>query len=317
MTIKRLSALLLAVLMLLSMSACGSFVSIMPGTEYTPPESDNGDETGPVFAEKSLLSFLSMELLAESYYSDTPVALSYQSIVDGTPGCRSYVFDRSSIITACDALRSMKLVGRTDAASPTEAEYVLTMADGEEYVFTFGVLEDGTHVITTYTGAYMVTGGDALWDVQFPAYSGDFDLFDLYFSDDVRAFADNFYSNRPVSVGYRMSSGATITTEDPETIKAVFRALEAATVTVVENYPDQNIDLNQTVDYIFTMADGSYYTFSFAQQCLAVKASPRFPTVYYWMGNMSELWDIQIRSESNVGKFEGGCGMISEPQRGS
>lgn len=308
MTIKKIITLLLAALMLLSAGACGEFVSIMPGTEYAPPESEAAEEaeTGAVFTEKALLSFLSLDSFAESYYSDTPVALSYRSVVDGTPGCRAYVFDRGSIITACDALRGMKLVGRTDATSAAEAEYILTMEDGTEHTFTFGIMEDGTRTISTYTGSYLITGGEALWDVRFPAYSADYDLFDLYFSDDVRAFADNFYADRPVSVGYRMSSGATITTEDPELIEAVFRALAGASVTVVEDYPDQNIDLNQTVDYIFTMADGRYYTFSFAQQCLAVNAAPRFGTVYYWMSGLSELWDIQIRSESTVGQFEGG-----------
>lgn len=310
MTVKKLFALLLGLAMLLSAGACGDFVSILPGTEYSLPESVDAEaeaEEGPVFTEKVLLTFLGLGSFAESYYSDTPVALSYQSVSGGTRGCRAYVFDRSSIIAACDALRRMRVVERLEEAPPVDGEYTLTMADGVEYVFSFGSMEDGTRTITTQSGSYMLTGGEALWEISFPAYSDDFDLFDLYFSDEIRSFADNFYSDTPVSVGYRMSSGATITTEDPELIRSVFRALAGARVTVVEDYPDQNIDLNQTVDYIFTMSDGRYYTFSFAQQCLAVKAVSRFDTVYYWMEGLSELWDIQIRSDNNVGQFEGGA----------
>lgn len=308
MTLQKIFALLLAAAVLLGLGACGDFVSIMPGTEIEAAEGESAgeDAADAPFTERALLSFLSMDSFGESYYADTPVALSYQSISGDTRGCRSYVFDRASIIAACDALRGMRLVARAEEEPETDAEFILTMGDGEEYAFSFGTLPDGAHTLQTYTGSYRIEGGDGLFSIAFPAYSGSFDLFDLYFSDTIRAFADGFYENTPVSVGYRMASGATITTEDTETVKAVFRVLADATVTVVENYPDQNIDLNQTRDYIFTMEDGTYYTFSFAQQCLAVRAVSGFSTVYYWLSGVSALWDIQIRSENNVGRFEGG-----------
>lgn len=308
---KKLSALLLAAAMLLSLCACGDFVSIMPGTEYAPAREESaadGPEEEAVFTERPLLTFLSLESFGESYYSDTPVALSYQPIVDaeGTRGCRSYVFDRASIIAFCDAVRGMTVVGKTEQEPASQAEYVLSMANGTEHAFMLGSLADGSRTLSTGAGVYLVTGGEAVGTLEFPAYSDSFDLFDLYFSDSIRRFADEFYENTPVSIGYRMASGATITSEDPELVERVFRVLDGATVTVVENYPDQNIDVTDTRDYIFTMADGSYYTFSFAQQCLAVRAVPSFDTVYYWMGGLSELWDIQIRSASSVGQFEGG-----------
>lgn len=309
--IKKISALLAAVLLLLALSACGDFVSILPGTEYERSEPGDAGTTGeePVFAERPLLTFLGLDAFGESYYSDTPVALSYQPVVDGsgTRGCRSYVFDRASIITACDALRETTVIGRTDREPAAGAEFILSMSDGTEHAFALGSLADGSYTLTTYTGSYLLRGGDAIWGIEFPAYSDSFDLFDLYFSSAIRRFADEFYENTPVSVGYRMASGATVTSEDPALIEQVFRVLDGATVTVVENYPDQNIDLTETKDYIFTMADGSYYTFSFAQQCLAVKAAAGFDTVYYWLGGISELWDIRIMSENNVGRFEGGA----------
>lgn len=308
MTMKKISALLLAVALLLGLCGCGDFVSLMPGTEFISPaseaEEDDASETG--FAEKPLLSFLGLDAFGESYYSDTPTALSYQPVVNGAVGCRSYVFDRATIIAACDCLRGMQVLGRSSEVFSSETEYVLSMNDGTEYSFCFGVLNDGSRVLSFRDESFVISGGDALFGLAFPAYNDSFDLFDLYFSDSVRAFADHFYENTPVSVGYRMSSGATITSEDPDLIETIFRLLAGATVTVVENYPDQNIDLNQTIDYIFTMADGSYYTFSFAQQCLAVRAVPGFGTVYYWMDGLSELWDIRIMSENGQEGFAGG-----------
>jgi hypothetical protein len=146
-----------------------------------------------------------------------------------------------------------------------------------------------------------------LWNISFPAYSEGFDLFDLYFDDSVRAFADNFYEDTPVSVGRRANSGATLTSEDPEIVRQVFLVLANATITVVEDRPDQNIDLTQTQDYIFTMADGSYYTFTFAQQCLAVRANASYGTVYYWLGNIDTLWNINVVPEDTNGQFEGGA----------
>lgn len=307
MTLRKLSALLLAAALLLGLCACGDFVSIMPGTELETAESDaGGAEDGDTFTVRPLFAFLNMDEFGERYYSDTPVALSYQSITGDTRGCRSYVFDRASIVAACDALCGVTLQGRAEGETESGGEYILTMSDGREYSFTFGSLSDGTRTLRTNTGSYIVSGGEALFSLAFPAYSGDFDLFDLYFSDSIRAFADGFYESRPVSVGLRLSSGATITSEDADTVDAVFRALSGARVTVVENYPDQNIDLTQTRDYIFTMEDGTYYTFSFAQQCLAVRAVSGFQTVYYWLSDISGLFDIEIRSDTSAGSFEGG-----------
>lgn len=303
---------LLALGLLLCLCACGDYVSIMPGTELDTPEAATAENSGDVaagesFEERPLLEFMSRENFAESYYDDTPVALSYQPTAeDGTVSCRAYIFDRAAIIAVCDALRSMTVTGRAAEEPVTYAEYILTRSGGEEIPFTFGLLADGTRVICAYTGDYTVAGGEAIWATEFPAYSESYDIFDLYFSADMRAFADDFAAHTPVSVGYRMNSGATITSTDPAAIEAVFRVLDDASVIVVENAPDQNIDLNQLRDYIFTMEDGTTYTFSFAEHCLAVTADPSFGPVYYWITGAADLWDIEIASENENGKFEGG-----------
>ncbi len=302
---KKLCTLILALALLGALCACGDYVSLMPGTELVRPGAEESAED--VFQAAPLLTYLGWEDFGGSYYTDTPVALSYQSEAsDGTRGCRAYVFDRASIIAACDALRSMTVTAPSPEQAASGGEYVLTMADGDEYYFTFGRLADGSRVLSTYTGNYAVEGGDALWEIEFPAYSSSFDLFDLYFDDGVRAFADGFEQNTPVSVGYRLGSGATVTSDDPAVVRQAFAALSGATVTVVENFPDQNIDLTDVRDYIFTMADGTYYTFSFAQRCLAVTAAPDFGTVYYWLSGIDALWDVQIMAANNNGKFEGG-----------
>lgn len=308
MTRKTMIALLLGAALLFTAAGCGEFVSIMPGTEYTPAAPAADEEGVPVFTEQGLLTFLGLDAFAESYYADTPVALSYQPVVsaDGTRGCRSYVFDRASIISACDALRSMVLLGPTDQSPVSEAEFVLSRADGEEYRFSLGTLSDGSSIFDSGEGRYLVRGGETIWEIAFPAYSASFDLFDLYFSDTIRSFADNFFSKTPYAVGYRMASGATVTSDDPEVVEQAFRIMSEATVTVVENAPDQNIDLNQTRDYIFTMEDGTYYTFSFAEQCLAVKAVPGYDTIYYWLSGISALWDLPIMAENDYGHFAGG-----------
>ncbi len=306
---KKILASVMALSLALLLSACDSFVSIMPGTELEPSAvmtAAQPAEDG--FEVRSVLDFLGRQAFAESYYSDTPVALSCQrDTAEGEQGCRAYVFDRTSIIAACDALQEMTVVGRAEEEPVRTEEYILTMENGDEYDFRLGVLADGsTHVLSSYTGEYVVSGGDALWDIPFPAYSQDFDVFDLYFSDSVRAFADDFYQNTPVSVGYRMNSGATITSTDPEAVAAAFEALSAMSVIVVENQPDQNVDLAQARDYIFTMEDGTYYTFSFAQRCLSVTANPGFGPVYYWLNGVDALWNVEIASENRNGKFEGG-----------
>lgn len=319
---KRTALLALLLALILCLTGCGRFVGILPGTEL-PSSGVPGEETGEAgFEERPLLTFLGRESFGESYYADTPAALSYQpTAADGTVGCRAYVFDRASIVAACDALRSMTVIGEAEEASVSEsAEYILTMADGDEYDFTFGLLADGeTRVLSTRAGDYFVAGGDAFFAVEFPAYSTTYDVFDLYFDSAIRAFADGFSDETPVSVGYRMNSGASITTTDPEAVEAVFRALAEASVIVVENQPDQNIDLTQTRDYFFTMEDGARYTFSFAQRCLAVTANQSFGTVYYWISGTDDLWGVEIAAENDNGAFEGGelAGLREDIQRAS
>ena len=308
----------------LCLTGCGRYVSIMPGTEL--PQTNLSNEIGnaaedAVFEERTLLAFLGWDDLGESFYTDTPAALSYQpTSEDGTVGCRAYVFDRASIVSACDALRGMAVTAVSTEEPVSETEYVLTMTNGDEYSFRFGLLADGvTRVLSTYTGCYLVSGGDALWDTQFPAYSTEYDVFDLYFDSSMRDFADSFYEQTPVSVGYRMNSGASITTTDPEAVESVFRALADASVIVVENLPDQNVDLTQTRDYFFTMEDGARYTFSFAERCLAVTANQSFGPVYYWISGTDDLWSVRIESENNNGSFEGGplAGLREDIQRAS
>ena len=319
---KKIALLALVLALALCLTGCGGFVSILPGTELDPaaPAAAEAEEPGEAaFEERPLLTQMGLEDFAENYYSDTPVGLSYQpTSEDGTVGCRAYVFDRSSIIAACDALRGVTVTAKTDEDPVVQQEFVLTMANGREYHFAFGLLADGvTRVVRTDRGTFTVTGGDALFEIPFPAYSSDFDVFDLYFDDSIRAFADKFEEQTPVSVGYRMNSGASITSTDPEAVEAVFRVLADASVIVVENLPDQNVDLNQTRDYIFTMEDGSTYTFSFAQRCLAVTANKDFGPVYYWISGTDDLWNVPIQSENNNGAFEGGelSGLREDIQR--
>jgi hypothetical protein len=282
------------------LTGCGNFVSIMPGSEVTAADATQAeDEQSTEFKEQSLLAFLGWSDWGENYYSDTPVALSVQN----NGGCTSPLFDRATIITACDALRDMTVTGQVEAPAESQSQqvYTFTLSDGSKYSLN---IVDG--YLSTYSGTYTISGGEALWNIQFPAYNSSFGLFDLYFDDAIRTFADEFYENTPVSVGRRYNSGATLTSEDPQVVEQVFQLLNNATVTVVENQPDQNIDLTQTQDYIFTMADGTYYTFTFAQQCLAVKASSVYGTVYYWMGGLSDLFTMTIAPEDESGKFEGG-----------
>lgn len=321
---KKIILSVLALMLALCLSACGEFVSIMPGTELEAPEELTAENSGDVAAGESfearpLLAFMSRDTFGESYYEDTPVALSYQPTTeDGSVGCRAYTFDRSAIIAVCDALRDMTVTGRAPEEPVSSAEYVLSFDDGSEIPFTFGLLADGsTRVLSTYTGDYTVAGGDAVWNTEFPAYSSSYDVFDLFFDADMRAFADNFYADRPVSVGYRMNSGATITSTDPDAVEAAFRVLEDASVIVVENDPDQNIDLNELRDYIFTMEDGTTYTFRFAERCLAVTVDQSVGPVYYWLTGISALWDVEIASENPNGRFEGGevSGLREDIQR--
>ncbi len=309
---KRILSLALVLALTLSLCGCGRFVSILPGTEAdvgataAPVTEDEIAAAGDAFEEAPLLSFLSLDDFAASYYEQTPAALGYQPVLNGAAGCMAYVFDRASIIAACDTLRAMTVTGRAEGSDTDTRTYVLTMADGTAYTFTFAALEDGGWAVRSYTGDWAVSGGEALWDMPFPAYSGDFDVFDLYFSDDVRAFADNFYTNTPVSVGLRASSGVTETSEDPDAIVRAFEALKAASVIVVENEPDQHVDVTQQREYIFTMADGTAYSFAFAQRCLAVTANAAFGPVYYWLDGTDTLWNVAIEADSGAASFEGG-----------
>lgn len=306
---KKILGILLTLCLLAGLCGCGDFVSIMPGTEVnmaslssdqadTAESAENPEE---VFEEKSLFEFMDWETFGENYYSDTPVAMSMQYNA-GSEGCISPVFDRASIIAACDALRSMTVTGDVPQGDNTdETVFTFTMADGATRSVTF----DNDN-LSLYTGDYSISGGEALWNIAFPAYSSEFDVFDLYFDEAVRLFADTFYENTPVSVGRRTNGGAAITSSDPAVVTAVFEALAGASVSLVENSPDQYVDVTSVQDYIFTMADGSSYTFSFAQQCLVVEAESVYGPVYYWLGNIDPLWEIVIQPEETAGRFEGG-----------
>ena len=308
---KRILPVLLALVLMLGLCGCGDFVSILPGTEIGTAEAPGEDAPVPeatpenAFEEQKAYDFIGWDEFGENYYSDTPVALSFQ-YNGGAEGCISPVFDRASIIAACDALGSMTVTGETAEGDNTdEMVFTFTMADGRTHSVTF---DHGN--LSMYTGDYTVSGGEKLFSIAFPAYSAEYDVFDLYFDPDVRAFADAFYENTPVSVGRRSGGGATLTSSDPEMVRAVFEALSGATVALVENAPDKFVDVTAVQDYIFTMADGTTYTFSFAQQCLVVTVNSVYGPVYYWLGNIEPLWEVDIQPESTTGKFEGG--VVSE-----
>ena len=194
---KKILRVLLTLALVLGLCGCGNFVSIMPGTEAEtaalPTGQENSAETADTsepafFQEMSLFEFMGWEDFGANYYSDTPVAMSFQ-YNPGTKGCVSPVFDRASIIAACDALRAMTVTGDAPEGDNTdEMVFTFTMADGTTRSVTF---DHGN--LSLYTGDYTITGGDALWNIAFPASSGDFDIFDLYNNTDVRAFADGFY----------------------------------------------------------------------------------------------------------------------------
>ena len=301
---KRFLAALLALAMCLSLAACGHFVSILPGDPGAGTQAGAVGQTPEpedFFREQDLLGFLRWDEFAAHYYDDTPIALSIRTAGNGYA---SPVFDRSSIIAACDALRSMTVTGRAGEAgtgSGQETLFTFTMDDGSQYGIAF---DNGC--LSLSTGLYTVTGGEALWDMAFPGYGGDFDVFDLYFSDSVRAFADGFYENTPVSVGRRSNGGATLTSKDPAVVEQAFSLLANARVSRVESSPDQNIDLTQTTDYVFTLSDGTYFTFSFAGPCLAVTASADYGPVYYWLEGVDELASMTILPQSTIPVFEGG-----------
>ena len=296
---------LLALAAAVLLAGCGHFVPIMPGTD---PVSADGEETLPdpsaqeedTFQEQPLMNFIGWTDFAETYYDETPVALSIRT---GERGFASPVFDRASIIAACDALRSMTVTGREGDAAPAEEQtvFTFTMADGDEYAvgFSGGALD-------MYAGSYTVSGGESLWDIPFPCYDEEFDVFDLYFDGNIRSFADNYAADTPISVGRRSNGGATLTSKDPAVVEQAFSLLANARVSRVESSPDQNIDLTQTTDYVFTLSDGTYFTFSFAGPCLAVTASADYGPVYYWLEGIDELASMTILPQSTIPVFEGG-----------
>ncbi len=287
-----------------SFTGCDHFVSILPGSEITLDGEDNIPDQGDPsqsgeFQEQPLLEFIGWNSFAESYYEDTPLALSMR-IGDGF---NSPIFDRASIIAACDALRSMKVSGRLSETDSSEQKitFTFTMDDEEAYPITFA----GKNLYLT-SGIYGISGGDALWNLEFPGYSGNFDIFDLYSSERIRTFADSFYQNIPVSVGRRQNGGATLTSQDSSVVQQVFSLLDQATVVRVEQYPDQNIDLTQTTDYVFTMSDASAYTFSFTGPCLTVTVASDYGPVYYWLQGVDDLPYVPVVPESKIPTFDGG-----------
>ncbi len=297
---KKLLTAMATLALCLGLTACGHFVSIMPGSAGSGETDPDLPQTLDAFEETGLMDFMGWKEFAARYYSDTPIALSIRS---AQKGYASPVFDRASIIAACDALRSMTVTGRSETvpAEDRQTVYTFTMKNGDEYAVAFS---DGE--LSLYAGQYTVTGLDALEELRFPGYSDGFDVFDLYYDDDIRAFADEFNVNTPVSVGRRYNGGATMTSEDPAVVSQAFQLFRDAAVDRVEDSPDQDIDLTQLTDYVFTMADGTYYTFTFAGPCLQVTANADFGPVYYWLTGIDELASMAILPESTVPTFAGG-----------
>lgn len=298
---KKLLYAMLALVLLCSLSACGDFVSLMPGTELEASTQSETEGSEDFFEPKTLYDFLGWQDFGSNYYNDTPVALTYTGGGDDEGG-PSPVFDRATIVSACDILRNITVTGAadTDAAGDDDV-YTFTMADGETYTVSFagGLLE-------TARGKYAVTGFEALDGLAFPGYSDSFGIFDLYYNDSIADFARNFQEDTAVSVGRRENSGAILTSEDPEVVWAVFNALRGASVNRAEKSPDQNIDLTQSTDYIFTMSDGKTYTFTFTQQCLTVTALQSYGPVYYWLDNIDGLWNVSVMPDDDTADFTGG-----------
>ena len=298
---KRSLAVLTSLALCLCLAACGHFVNIMPGSEAGSAALVGVvPEDVSAFREQPLLAFMGLDEFSSSYYQDTPVALSIR-----TPevGYASPIFDRASIIAACDSLRAMRVTGPADAAQATgqQVSYIFTMDDGSTLTFSFA-----GGLLALDSGYYTVTGGEALGALSFPGYSEGWDIFDLYYDEDMRAFADNFYTATPASVGRRSNGGATLTSEDPAVVSQVFGLLQNARIARVEENPDQNIDLTQTTDYVFTLSGGVYYTISFTGPCLAVTPSTDYGTVYYWLDGIDELPNITILPQSTIPTFPGG-----------
>ncbi len=292
---KRIFTLILTAALLLGLCGCGDYVSLMPGGETAGTEAEADG-----FAPTSLAELLGWQDFMAGYYDNTPVALSFT----GEEGFASPVFDRESIVRACDALRAASVteeLGEAPEGTRADARYTFTMADGTTHTVEFS---DGA--LLYRSTLYAVSGGDALGGVSFPGYGGDFSLFDLYYDSKVTAFAESVESELPVSVGRRANGGAVLSNQDPDMIRQVYELLAGAKVESVEMSPDQNIDLNTVHDYVFTMADGSTQTFTFTGGCLTVQANAVYGTVYYHVSNADELAELSIAASSASAAFEGG-----------
>lgn len=288
------SALFLA--LLCGLCGCGSFVSLMPGT-LTEEEIRLAEEEES-FQPQALFDFLGLEDFAQNYYNNTPVALSYAAGAEGA----SPRFDRESIIKACDALRGMTVTEPLAQPVEEDSRFVFTMADGSTHTVRFAGRD-----LASFLGDYALEGGENLWELSFPGYDEGFDIFDLYNSESMRAFADGFESDTPVSVGRRVNGGALLTSKDEAVVRRAFELLKNAGIDRVEASPDQNVNLNQTEEYIFTMADGFTVTFLFTGQCLTVRANEVYGDVYYWLTDMEELFYMDILPEDEGEAFAGGA----------
>ncbi len=292
---KRTLITILAAALLLGLCGCGDYVSLMPDGETVLAEAE-----GEGFTPTALSELLGWQEFMAGYYNDTPVALSYT----GAEGFASPVFDRESIIRACDALRSMNVteeLGEAPEGAVADASYTLTMSDGTTYTVGFSGGD-----LLYHSMLYAVSGGEALDNLSFPGYGGGFSIFDLYADSRVTAFAEAAASELPVSVGRRANGGAVISSQDADTVQAVFDLLADAEIESVEMRPDQNIDLTSVTDYVFTMSDGSTQTFTLTGGCLTVQANAAYGTVYYHISTADELAAMSIVSGSSAAAFEGG-----------
>ena len=303
---KRWIVLLLLIFLLLLQNACAGLVPMMPGTIAQPLEET--EETEGDFLSESFYSFLGWDELGETYYDNTPMAVSYSCGDEAA----SPLFDRATVIRVCDILRNAMVVSETEMPAEGEREtYTLYFADGNKFSFS---LQNGALCLNY--GVFVVEGLEGLAELVFPGYAEGVNIFSLYNDDAIVSFAENFAQNTPVSVGLRSNGGAMLTSSNEETVSAVFSVLEGCEVNYVESSPDQHIDLNQTSEYIFTMEDGSAISFLFAQNCLAVTVDRNYGTVYYWLNNLDELWSIEVLPADNRSEFGGGsiAGLRSDLQ---
>ena len=307
---KKITALAVLLVLLLCLGGCDDLglVSILPSGDIfasaTPvPETEDGVE---VYDERPLFEILRWTDFADlSYYDYTPVAL-FRTVNEADGGAASGVFDRATIIAALEAMRGMTVTGETTAdAAADETLFTFIMPNGDSYSVRFSGMD-----LSRGDSCYTVSGGDALWDIAFPGFDDSFDLFDLYFDDGMRSFADNFDSDTPVSVGLRSNSGATLTSANSQTVRDVFSALASATVVAPEATPDKTLDITQTEEYIFTMTDGSTYSFLFCDHALRVQITD-YGYVYYRLEGLDDLWAMEIIPEEQEVLFEPGSSITA------